>query len=167
MINLHPMTPQQIVTESRQKTAAHIEPSLVQESDIDVVPQHNMCYFLQPMLIGDRGASRSTPFEEGGDDEDIPDKDTDPGGEVQVQEEEARQRNFGRPTCFGRPTWGDVKANSSVQKTSEEHRTSDRVRTSDVTDVRNLSNVRNCTDPTKLARKIKNSKSGDLQNQVG
>src|SRR3954471_22468649 len=77
MINLHPMTPQQIVTESSPKTKAHIEPSLVRESD--VVPRHNLCYLLQPMLIGDHGASRSTPFEEGGDDEDIPDKDTDPG----------------------------------------------------------------------------------------
>ena len=38
MINLHPMTPQQIVNESRQKTEVHIEPSLVRESDFDDVP---------------------------------------------------------------------------------------------------------------------------------
>src|SRR3954463_2879303 len=100
MINLHPMTPQQIATESRQKTEAHTEPSLVRESDIDDVPQHTMCYLLQPMLIGNRGASRSTPFEEGGDDEDIPDQDTDPGGQVQVRGEEDVQKDFRTSDTF-------------------------------------------------------------------
>ena len=57
MINLHPMTPQQIVHESRQKTEVHIEPSLVQESDFEVVPRNNLCYLMQPPLFGDPGAS--------------------------------------------------------------------------------------------------------------
>src|SRR3954466_6902829 len=57
-------------------------PVIVQESTLDVCPQHNLCSFMQPMLIGDRGASRTTPFEGGGDDEDIPDKAKDPGGEA-------------------------------------------------------------------------------------
>src|SRR4051812_22227956 len=141
MINLHPMTPHQIATESRQKTEAHTEPSLVRDSDIDVVPQHNMCYLLQPMLIGDRGASRSTPFEEGGDDEDIPDQDTDPGGQVQVRGEEDVQKDFGRPTRFGRPTSME-KMMSSRYRDLRKRRTSVQVRTSDMTDVRTLTDVR-------------------------
>src|SRR4051812_21322475 len=65
IITLHPMPP----------------PVIVQESTMDVSPPHHLCSFMQPRLIGDRGASRTTPFEGGGDDEDIPDKAKDPGGE--------------------------------------------------------------------------------------
>ena len=85
-INLQPMSPRHIVNESRQKVEAHIAPSPVQESAL--------CYLIRPMLLGDtdaefgvgnhfnladstppdgddRGASRTTLFEGGGDDEDI------------------------------------------------------------------------------------------------
>jgi len=86
MITLHPMTPEKIVNECHQKAEAHLEPSLVQESDVDVVPQHSLCSLMQPLFIGDGGASRSTPFEGGGDDEDIPDQAKDPGGEAEPQE---------------------------------------------------------------------------------
>ena len=141
MINLHPMTPQQIVNESRQKTEAHIEPSLVRESDFDDVPQHSLCYLMQQMLIDDCRASRSIPFEGGGDDEDIPDKAKDPGGEAQAQEEESMQMTFRRPTCFGRPTFGDDDGGMPIQKTPNRRQTSDGVRTSDTSDVRNATDV--------------------------
>src|SRR3954470_8147705 len=81
------MIPQQIVTESRQKTEDHLYPPLVRESECDVVSQHSLCSLMQPLFIGDDGASRSTPFEEGGDDEDIPDQAKDPGGEAEPQDQ--------------------------------------------------------------------------------
>src|SRR4051812_9701065 len=46
---------------------------------------------MQPLFIGDGGASRSTPFEGGGDDEDIPDQAKDPGGEAEPQEVKAKK----------------------------------------------------------------------------
>src|SRR4051812_44637367 len=42
---------------------------------------------MQPLFIGDGGASRSTHFEGGGDDEDIPDQAKDPGGEAKPQDQ--------------------------------------------------------------------------------
>ena len=54
---------------------------IVQECTLDVVPQHSLCFVMQPLFIGYGGASRLTPFEAGGDDEDIPKEDKVQGDE--------------------------------------------------------------------------------------
>ena len=123
---------------------------------------------MQQMLIDDRGASRLTPFEGGGDDEDIPDQAKDPGGEVEAQEEESIQKTFGRPTCFGRPTFGDDDGGMPIQKTPNRRQTSDGVRTSDTSDVRHATNVRHANLRTvQPARLRDNTPDQETQSVVG
>src|SRR4051812_49140570 len=76
-------------------------------------------------------------------DEDIPDKDTGPGEEVQVRGEEDVQKDFGRPTRFGRPTSMEEMMLEPVQRLAE------------TTDVRSSSDVRHDGRPNPDGRPTK------------
>ena len=51
-INLQPMSPQQIINESRQKTEMNIEQPPVRETITQTVTRNSLCQSAQPMLLG-------------------------------------------------------------------------------------------------------------------